>query len=93
MRIDLDNLPPHCQMYITHNGHYTNYDTINDYLNEEHIREFISYEDAQECLQSNSIWEVQLYPRTPISFYKTVSSDLNKAIKLMLENFKSGKWE
>jgi hypothetical protein len=85
----IDSFPPHHLLYITHNGHRSNYESINDYLNEDYIKNNISYEEAQKCLESDSIWEIQLYPITPISFFKTIASTYEKAIDLMLENFRA----
>ena len=93
MNIDLfRDLPSYHQLYITCNGHHTNYESMNDYINLDFIKDHISFEDAQECLLTNCIWELQIYLITPISFYKTVSFSLERAIKLMLENCKDGKW-
>ena len=93
MIIDLfEQLPPYHHLSVIHNDHRTNYISINDYLNEDYIKDFISYEDAQECLASDSIWELQIYPRTLISFYKTAAASLENALKLMLHNCKDGKW-
>ncbi len=90
----IKDLPPHHQFYITHNGHHTNYETMDDYLNNDFIKSDISYEDAQECLKTNSVWELQIYPITQISFYKTVAATFEKAMELLLENynFTDGRW-
>ena len=84
--------PEHHSLYITHNEHRTNYQSINDYLNEPYVKDSILFEDAQECLRTDSIWEVQVYPRTPISFYKTVDATFGRAVELMLQNYKDGIW-
>ena len=92
MTVDcIEGLPHHC-LYITHNAHVADYRSMNDYLNEDYIKKFLSYEEAQKCIASDSIWEVQVYPLTPIGFYKTVASTLSGALELMKENYKGGKW-
>lgn len=90
----MSNLPPHHELYITHNGHHSSYETMSDYLNHDFMRDDISYEDAQECLKTDSIWEIQIYPATPISFYKTAAATFERAMELLLENydFAKGKW-
>lgn len=85
-------LPTYHQLFITHNHHRTSYQTMTEYLSEPYVMDFISYEEAQKCLLSDSIWEVQLYPISPISFYKTIASTLEECIKLMLLNYVNGKW-
>jgi len=90
----LKNLPPYHQLYITHNGHRTSYQSMNDYLSEEYIKEEISFDEAQLCLKTDSIWEIQIYPITPIGFYKSCASTFEMAMELILEsyNFTEGRW-
>jgi hypothetical protein len=88
----ISDLPPHYCLSIQHNEHKATYTSINDYLNEDYVKECISYEEAHLCLQKDEIWEVQLYPNTPIGFYKTCASTLREAIRLMLMNYKNGSW-
>lgn len=83
-------LPPHHQLYITHNGHNTGYETIIDYLSAS-LRE-IDTQDLQKMIESNCIWEVQLYPHTNFCFYWSAASTLQRAIELIMENYKDGIW-
>lgn len=88
----ISDLPPHHCLSIQHNEHKSTYTSINDYLNEEYVKYDISFEEAQKCLREDEIWEVQVYPYTPIGFYKTCASTLEEAIRLMTLNYSEGKW-
>lgn len=80
--------PKHIQMFITHNEHHTNYETVKQYLDRaEHID--ISEKDKKKCIRLGEIWEVQWYPNTPISFYCVGSFSLEKCIEIIQNN----KWD
>lgn len=72
--------PRHHQLYITHNEHHTNYESVADYLSRDE-RIIITPEDKQECIRLNEIWEIQWYPETPISFYCVGAPTLEKALQ------------
>jgi hypothetical protein len=86
----ISDLPAHHQLYVTHNGHNTNYESIQDYL--EKWLQDISPARLQLMIESNSVWEIQLYPITPISFYWVAASTLKEATRLMMLNYEDGKW-
>jgi hypothetical protein len=88
----ISDLPPYHTIFISCNEHKLCYMSMNDYINEKHLKKLLSYEEAQKCLSLDSIWEVQVYPLTPVSFYKTAASTLDTAVKLMFENCREGKW-
>lgn len=56
---------------ITHNEHKIYYETIEDYINQnpDCPINFESEEIKQECIKTDSLWEMRWYPETPISFY------------------------
>ncbi len=62
-------------LHITHNNHKAYYDSIEEYLNE------LNHEDGgriaqniiDECIEKDSIWELQVYKHTPIGFYNIYS--------------------
>lgn len=88
----LDNISNYHELYITKNANRSSYESMEEYLEEDYIKEFISPEERKKCIESNCIWEIQLYPRTSISFYKSVASTFEKALEIMLENYIDGKW-
>lgn len=79
------NFPPHHQLYITHNGHRTNYESISDYLDGCERLKDMNEQDIKECKEKDEIWEIQLYPRTPISFDWVAAATLERALFLLNE--------
>ena len=73
--------PKHHQLFISHNQHHTNYESVRDYLDRDNGAE-ISPEDREECIRLNEIWEIQWYPETPISFYCIGAPTLERCIEL-----------
>jgi hypothetical protein len=80
--------PPHHQLYITHNGHRVNYESIKQYLDAYPHKDDMSESDIKECIENDEIWEIQLYPVTPISFYWVAAATLERAIELIWETEK-----
>ena len=65
--------PKHnASLWITHNEHTTNYESIAEYLVDVPIEE-LSVKEKQLCIDTNSIWEMQVYDKTPVGFYKIYS--------------------
>lgn len=84
MKTNPFGLPKYHQLYITHNEHRTNYETIAEYLNFRRTDgEDFNQEELKKCVELDSLWEIQVYPRTPCSFYWTFAADLNDAINEM----------
>lgn len=86
--------PDHHQMYITHNGHRTNYETVASYLNYKELSEEEAKKFSLErlkCIEKDEIWEIQLYPRTPISFYWVFASTFEDAMRLINEDVDEAK--
>lgn len=81
-------LPAHLCLFITHNEHEACYRKIEDYFKESPIFENADAKEIQECIQNNSIWEIQWYPRTPIGFNHVFASTLEKALSLANEPIK-----
>lgn len=75
--------PEHkASMSIDHNEHIGFSRDIEDYVEEEHIVDcFISDEDKQRCIELNEIWEIQWYPRTPLSYSMVAASTFELALK------------
>lgn len=45
----------------------------------------LSYGIKQSCIKANEIWEVQLYPETPIGFEYLVTHDFGEVIEFIFE--------
>lgn len=85
-------LPEHHSVHITHNQHKNYYEPLIEYLKD--TRSGVDYtkdmdqEDLNECIKTDSLWEIQIYPRTPISFHWFAASTLERAVELVWEAFK-----
>lgn len=86
----IEDLPEHHSLHITHNQHKAYYETIPDYLDGISAGKDILPEDLKECIERDSLWEVQLYPRTPISFYWVGAATFERACDLIKETMKKG---
>lgn len=75
-----DLFPPHLVLCISHNDHKSYYQPLPDYLNHER---FEILQDKKEMLEKDEIWEVHLYPVTPISHYFAAASTLEKCISIL----------
>lgn len=75
------NLPEHYSCSIYHNEHKNYYQSVDQYLKENEKLIDCSYHEIKEMIERDEIWEIQLYPLTPISFYKSFASTLEKAIE------------
>ena len=65
-------VPPHKgSMILTVDGHKAVYESVEDYLKgfgEEHTS-FSSDEEKRLAIETDTIWELQWYPDTPVGFY------------------------
>lgn len=52
-------------LYIEYNDHKTSYKTVEEYIEERDIKdeEII---DKEECIKNDTIYSLQIYPKTPI---------------------------
>lgn len=86
--IELENsFPAHkASLHITHNQHLAYYETVEQY---EETRidkdEWASDEERQKAIDTNSLWEIQWYPDTPIGSYSVFGSTLEATIKAAKE--------
>lgn len=72
-------------LYVEYNDHKSSYETVEDYITERYIEdeEII---DKEECIKKDILYSLQVYPKTPIGFYKIYASSLEKVINEM-DNF------
>lgn len=72
-----------CNLTIEVNNHKTYYQTAEDYLQDEYHKDFLSEIDKEvyeKMIEKDSIIEIQIYPNTPISFFKIYHFDIDEAI-------------
>lgn len=64
------NLPEHkCGLYLEHNAHRDYYEKTSEALSSLLEDGLINKEEHDEMLAADSIWSLQWYPETPISFW------------------------
>lgn len=68
--------PKHkASLHINHNQHKAYYMKIEDYIAEKEKDDQIEFKEIfDKCIEKDEIWEMQVYPLTPVGFY-TVYSD------------------
>lgn len=75
-----DLFPKHaCSLYLTHDPHKNCYQTVEKYEDDIFAAEpeWVSPEQRARAIASNSFWELQWYPDTPIGFYRLLACDLD----------------
>ncbi|RWE37426.1 hypothetical protein [Mesorhizobium sp.] len=69
---------------IRFNDHAANYEDAEDYYaligSEDDISDWISTEERQKAIDTNSVWEIQWYPQTPVGFCRIKASSLAACI-------------
>jgi hypothetical protein len=83
-----NDFPAHHSLHISHNSHKDLYETAFVYLNSVHNERDITDEELILCDQNNEVWEIQLYPHTPINCYYAVASTYEKARDIILKAMK-----
>jgi len=70
--------PPHeGGLYLTHNGHHGVYQPLESYIRDNDLRDdFVSAEEYQAVLDTDSLWVLQWYPDTPVGFCRKAASSL-----------------
>ncbi len=77
--------PKHkASMHITHNEHLTNYQTVEEYSESGYAPHWVSEEEKKQAIATNSVWEFQWYPETPIGSYAIAASTFELAHKAAL---------
>lgn len=66
------------------NEHKLYYQSAEDFLSEQNFQHpgfFISPEDRQKCIDTNTIWKISWYPDTPIGCCYILASSLPMALE------------
>lgn len=64
------------ELSLTHNAHRVNHETVAEYIEESDLG--LSADEVQECIALDSIWELQWYPNTMVSFYIVAAPTFEK---------------
>lgn len=77
-------LPPHkCSLHLTHNQHKSYYETVQDYTEsdpENPLGEWVSEYQKAKAYETQELWQLQIYPDTPIGFYCYWGADLSAVL-------------
>lgn len=83
-------LPKHeASLHITHNENTTNYESVEDYIKREEENLGIDWAtptSRERAIATNSIWELQWYPNTPIGFNVTMGATLEEILASLSSN-------
>ena len=72
-------IPDYISLNISHNEFNSYYETIEEYVKRPHFED-IDENIIEDCVKANSLWEIQLYPETPISFFYTIGKTFEDAL-------------
>lgn len=65
-----------------------NYETVESWLIDGALREdhdFVSDEEKQKAIATNSLWEIQWYPNSPNGFNRVSASSLEACVRHIIE--------
>jgi hypothetical protein len=87
---DLDAIkwPEHkTSLHVTHNQHLGYYETIEQAIATTTYdrRDFPDEAEIARCIETGEVWEIQWYPRTPVSFNRVCAATLSRALQYALE--------
>lgn len=75
-------LPAHkCSLTIQHNEHRDFYMTATEWLDDHGMYEFRTAEQRQRAIDSDSIWTLHWYPKTPIGFHAIAAPTLRELLE------------
>lgn len=71
---------------ISFNEHAVYYRTIEDYLEELSGLADIPDDMLKRCISAGTVWELQVYPNTPVGFNLYVGSTLDEVVEAAMAN-------
>ncbi len=77
-----------CGVHLTVNQHRDYYQTVDDFLHERNSfgdGEDIPPDVWAECVRTDTIIDLQVYPHTPIGSYNVYHYDLDTALDIILQ--------
>lgn len=76
-----EDFPEHkASLNITHNGHKDNYESVEEYLHsmKDAPLEWATPTSREQAIKNDSVWVLQIYPHTPIGFYRKYGATFNE---------------
>jgi len=85
--MDIEKLPKHVALYLSHNDHKSYYRTVRQAVeDEEHgYDDWVSEEEKAKAIENDECWFVQIYPDTPIGFRTLAAHSLASLLGAMEE--------
>jgi hypothetical protein len=86
MAVNMDAIdwPPHLGgLFVSHNPHKANYETLEEWSRDD-VAEWVSDDERERAIATDSVWAIQWYPRTPIGFCCVAASTLSAALAYAL---------
>jgi hypothetical protein len=90
--LSLINRQGHASLSVHFNECAASYMSAEEYeeRNGIHEDEWVSTDERRRAFETNSVWEIQWYPETPVGFYVLKASSLN-ALLAAIEKKQKGK--
>lgn len=85
----MDEFPKHeASLHLTHNQHKAYYETVEAAIESGTYRDekWVSPEQRQKAIKTDSVWEVQWYPHTPIGSHTLLACDLGVLLEAARED-------
>lgn len=80
------NFPKHHSLFLIHNEHKNYYETVEQYVDYRDNEDFwVNDHQKQKSLETQELWELQWYPKTPVGFYKLMGADLDVVLQAALD--------
>lgn len=84
--------PKHLTLTLLHDDHKNYYMTVQDAIDDKDydIKDWISSSQLKKSLENDSVWSLQIYPRTLIGSYRYLAYDLDELLKFVMERHGNG---
>ncbi len=84
-----DVFPPHkAALYLSHNEHRSYYETVEQWASRAEPGgepDWVSPEQRAKAIATDSVWDLQWYPETPIGFCRLLACDLGVLLEAARE--------
>lgn len=75
--------PKHLSLSIEHNRHKSLHEKLSIYLRQDGMNRIdeLSDEEYKRCIETDELWEFQVYPDNPTSFYYGCAPTLQECLE------------
>jgi hypothetical protein len=71
------------ECHITYNEHKAYYQEIEEFCLDNRSHYFLVGEHRQRCIDTDTIWIAQIYPRTPVGFFCIAAPTFDELVELI----------